>query len=213
MAAVAAVALYAAGWVVVNGGILVLSRFASAKTSVPSAPADLRGLRHLQPVDSHLWRSSAPTDAAEYRDLRRAGVTTIVDLRQLGPRAEGDEARLLRQVGLHLVVIPIPDGGVPSSAQVAEFLRVVADTPGRVLVHCGAGVGRTGTLVAAYLVSTGQATGRQAMMRMLAVGPPSLAQLVFEYQLAHGEPVRSPDRFVDVVSRAFDEPRILMHSF
>ncbi|WP_406215152.1 hypothetical protein [Streptomyces canus] len=42
-------------------------------------------------------------------------------------------------------------------------------------VHCGAGVGRTGTMAAAYLVKTGEQSS--AVRRNLAVGPPSIEQI------------------------------------
>jgi len=41
-------------------------------------------------------------------------------------------------------------------------------------------------MVAADLVATGHSNGRQAMMRMLFIGPPSIEQLAFEYDLGRG---------------------------
>ena len=66
-------------------------------------------------------------------------------------------------------------------------------------------------MVAAHLVETGQATGRQAMMRSLSVGPPSIEQLAFEDRLAAGhDPGRPPNLAIRVVSQIFDEPRLLV---
>jgi protein-tyrosine phosphatase len=139
-------------------------------------------------------------------------VTTVVDLRQLTAHARRAEVLQLDRLGLRSVSIPVPDGGIPSAGQVREFLDVVETTPGRVLVHCGAGVGRTGTMVSAYLVATGQADGRQAMMRSLSVGPPSLEQLAFEYDLGRGDDTgRPPDLALRMVSRVVDEPRLLIN--
>jgi hypothetical protein len=59
------------------------------------------------------------------------------------------------------------------------------------------------------LGATGQATGRQAMMRTLSVGPPSLEQLSFEYQMTRGDPYRSPPLPIRVLSRLYDEPRLI----
>jgi protein-tyrosine phosphatase len=97
---------------------------------------------------------------------------------------------------------------VPSRQQVADFLEVVGESPGLVFVHCGAGVGRTGAMAAAYLVATGQASGTEAMMRNLAVGPPSLEQLTFAASL-RADDVDKPPSVVVAASRVLDAPRRL----
>jgi hypothetical protein len=67
-------------------------------------------------------------------------------------------------------------------------------------------------MVAAYLVSTGQATGRQAMMRNLSVWPPTLEQLAFEFDPSKNRTVGQPNVVVRVLSRTFDEPRQLWNA-
>jgi hypothetical protein len=47
-------------------------------------------------------------------------------------------------------------------------------------------------MVSAYLEATGQATGFQAMMRSLAIGPPSLEQLAFEYDMGQNDSYARP---------------------
>jgi protein-tyrosine phosphatase len=103
------------------------------------------------------------------------------------------------------VRIPVRDGQIPSRAEVDEFLRVVQESPGRVLVHCGAGVGRTGTMVAAYRSAVGMGNGTDAMRQNLAVGPPSLEQLVFASRIDGG--TSRPPVAVVVTSRLLDAPR------
>ena len=44
------------------------------------------------------------------------------------------------------------DGGIPSKAIIKKFTRAVDQCDGAMAVHCRAGLGRTGTLIACYLI-------------------------------------------------------------
>ena len=169
------------------------------------APFTIAGVNNFRVVDGRVWRGAAPS-AASFRDLAAKGVTTVVDLRA-EDNIEIDEA-LLAELGVTRVHIPIRDGQIPSSSEVARFLAAVDESAGPVFVHCGAGVGRTGAMVAAYQVATGNLSGPEAMADNLAVGPPSLEQLVFAAGLDEG--VRRPPALVVGASRVLDAPRRLM---
>jgi protein-tyrosine phosphatase len=154
-------------------------------------------------VDGHVWRGAAPT-AAGYRALAEAGVTTVVDL-----RAEDDlhvDEAALGELGIRRIHLPMRDGQAPKPELVQRFLEVVGSSDGTVYVHCGAGVGRTGTMAAAYLVQRDGVSGLEAMRRNLAVGPPSLEQLAFAYRLREGS-VRKPPAPLVALSRTLDAPR------
>ena len=159
--------------------------------------------KNFRVVDEKVWRGAAPGERT-YRDLAANGATTIVDL-----RAEADihvDTDLLDELDLDLVRIPMRDGQAPSRGEVQRFLAAVAGSDGPVYVHCGAGVGRTGTMVAAYLVESGRANGMGAMRGNLSVGPPSLEQLAFAASLDGGS-VEAPPTPVVAVSRVLDAPR------
>ena len=168
------------------------------------APAIELPIKNFAMVDDSLWRGAAPT-AAGYEALAANGVTTVIDL-----RAEDDivvdDARLAA-LGINRVHLPMRDGQSPTEAQVDRFLAAVEGSGGRAFVHCGAGVGRTGTMSAAYLVKTGQATPSQALRRNLSVGPPSLEQMAFSAGLGPDDRVERPAPLMVAISRTLDAPR------
>jgi protein-tyrosine phosphatase len=185
-----------------NLAILSANLVARSMLDQPRLP-DLAGIANLQSVDDHVWRGAAPSHEG-YKALASHGVSTLVDL-----RAEEDvsvDEALLQELRLTRYNIPLRDGQAPSPAQVQRFLDVVNESKGRVFVHCGAGVGRTGTMAASYLVDSGQADSLEALGRNLAVGPPSLEQISFVTGLT-GEQAARPPVAVSVMSRLIDGPR------
>lgn len=187
------------------GNLLMLAMHAVARSALASPPAEISGVDNLHAVDERVWRGAAPSRAG-YIGLASSGVRTVVDL-----RAEDDihiDNELMERLGIRHVRMPIRDGQIPSRAQVDEFLGIVASSRGKVFVHCGAGVGRTGSMSAAYLVATGQADGWAALRRNLAVGPPSLEQVAFVASL-DGDAYQRPRPTVVAISRFLDAPRRL----
>lgn len=191
--------------VVVGGNLAVLGASWGVQLSGagPVRPRGIEGVSHLRAVDAKLWRGAAPSFEG-YRALADAGVTTVVDLRA----EDGVEARdaEVEALGLTVVHLPIRDGQTPTPQQVERFAAAVRASPGLTFVHCGAGVGRTGAIAATYLIESGGATGAQAVMRNLAVGPPSVEQLY--HASGHGP---APVAVVGL-SRLLDAPRRLWHN-
>jgi atypical dual specificity phosphatase len=67
--------------------------------------------------------------------------------------------RLLKEHGLSGTHIPLPDMSAPPAASIKRFVRTLdrlLSAGHKVAVHCGAGLGRTGTMLACYLVSRGR---------------------------------------------------------
>lgn len=163
------------------------------------APA---GIGNFRVVDERLWRGAAP-GAGGYEALAAQGVKVVVDLRA-EEYVHVDESKL-NALGMRLVRIPIRDGQTPTPEEVSTFLGAVNQSEGVTFVHCGAGVGRTGTMVAAYRIAMGQ-SNLTALKGNLSVGPPSLEQIAFAAGLDPGE-AHSPHAGLVALSRFLDAPR------
>jgi protein tyrosine phosphatase (PTP) superfamily phosphohydrolase (DUF442 family) len=193
------------------GNICILAAHAVAQTAAGGSPIDVpddvAAIRNFEAVDAKLWRGGAPS-TEDYRALAAAGVTTIVDLR--AEKGLHDPSALLDELGVARVRIPMRDGQTPTHEQVQEFMALVEASEGAVYLHCGAGVGRTGTMAAVYSVSHGSG-GWSAMRENLVVGPPSLEQLAYAASRDAGEAPHRPNGAIVALSRTFDAPRRLWH--
>lgn len=188
----------------VLGNLAILAASVWARETTPKPlPAEIAGIDNLLAVDAKVWRGAAPTTEG-YAGLARAGVTTVVDLRA----EEGIEPdfQVVRDLGMDLVRIPIRDGQTPSVDEISAFLAAVRASDGIVFVHCGAGVGRTGAMVGAYQVAMGELSGTDALRRNLAVGPPSLEQILFVGRM-DSDTLEKPGAVLTAVSRVLDAPR------
>ena len=78
--------------------------------------------------------------------------------------------------GLEVLHLPVRDFTAPTQEQLHEFVAAVAEAHDRgeaVGVHCGAGLGRTGTFLSAYFVAQGM-TADEAIAHVRALRPGSV---------------------------------------
>jgi atypical dual specificity phosphatase len=103
--------------------------------------------------------------------LRIARVGLLINLHE-----QSDSVELLSQLGAETLHLPVQDFVAPTQEQLDLGVAAIREALGggtRVAVHCGAGLGRTGTLLAAYLVSAGS-TADEAISQVRAIRPGSV---------------------------------------
>jgi hypothetical protein len=128
-------------------------------------PVDLGGAEYCDHASGA--RTFSPGFCGEI--LRGMGVSTVVRLNEARYPAEA-----LTSQGLELHSLEFPDCTSPPDAVVAAFLRAVDAAPGAVAVHCHAGLGRTGTLIAVYLMRSCGFAAREAMGWLRIMRPGSV---------------------------------------
>ena len=134
-----------------------------------------------------IWSRRLGEDARAVREAGVSAVLTLLDdaeLARLGVPALGAS---LREAGLAWIQWPLPDFGVPDAEALAHWDAVEAAVLARVragervLVHCAAGLGRTGTMTAVMLQAMG-VDALQAVRRVREARPGTIeteAQLRF----------------------------------
>ena len=122
----------------------------------------------------------------ELQVLCQAGVRAVVSLLNIP-----SDAPVYESAGFHFLCLPVPDGQPPTREQVYRFVSFMAEQRAAqrpVAVHCEGGIGRTGTMLAAYLISHGESAGA-AIRQIRAVEPSAIEtaqQIQFLKELAGG---------------------------
>lgn len=121
--------------------------------------------------------------AEDLEFLRAQGVEVIVSLLESPLNLQE-----CQEAGFEVHHFPVEDFAAPAVEQIAEACSVIdqALSQGRkVLAHCNAGIGRTGALLASYLVHCGdppeEAIRRVREERPLSLETPEQEQVIYQY--------------------------------
>ena len=117
-----------------------------------------------------------PASSGQFAELRRQGVDHVVSLLDVDEQVEvglADEKLLCIKNGMRFTSFPIIDRDVPHKADAlalaATLYRDVSKGE-HVVIHCRAGVGRTGIIASAVLIHAGYSSGEAIHMVSWARG-------------------------------------------
>ncbi|MFN4258230.1 MAG: dual specificity protein phosphatase 23 [Gemmataceae bacterium] len=124
-----------------------------------------------------------PNSLDELEWLRHQGIDVLISLTEEPPRRDW-----VNDAGLMLVHVPIEDMQPPTQEQLDNCVSIIERTHAQhmgVAVHCEAGLGRTGVILATYFVSQGL-SANDAIQRVRRLRPGSIeteeqAHAVVEY--------------------------------
>ena len=103
----------------------------------------------------------------DLEELRRRGITALLSL---------SERPVAEAAGFARLSLPVRDFRAPTPGQLeaaVEFVETAVNAGGACAVHCGAGLGRTGTVVAAWLVRRGR-SAQEAIAEVRRARPGSV---------------------------------------
>jgi len=166
-------------WALVLAAVLPARLFAQKQVQ-PSTPSSMHsaygeklrieGVPNSGKINDRLYRGAQPRDPG-LLELKKLGITTIVNLRDEDPSKISWEENRAESLGIRFVHIAVNEWSPPTNEQVAQFLSIFRDNPQeKVFVHCHFGEDRTGVFIASYRMAFEKLPADQALKEMRYFG-------------------------------------------
>ncbi len=121
-------------------------------------------------ISDKLAGSGMPTSISEIDWVLKQGVKSIVTMTENSlPESWVKNVKYLH--------VPTEDFSAPDMEQIdeaVEFIRIRIENNEPVMVHCAAGIGRTGTILACYLIKYQKISAKEAIQKVRKERPGSI---------------------------------------
>jgi len=160
--------------------LLLLAPGLSAQSHAQAAPPavesaygtkmQIAGIHNAGKITDGLYRGAQPREES-LSELKKLGVSTIVDLRSEDREKIARERKLAASLGMRFVHIPVGGWSTPTDEQLVQFLALFRrEQPQKIFVHCHYGDDRTGVFVASYRIAVEKWSAEQAVKEMYFFG-------------------------------------------
>ena len=140
-------------------------------------------------IDGKLAGSGLPMTYSQFFWLIKHGIKTIITVREVPLPSNWftDSIKNIDSDNINYLHLSVEDFGAPSIEEIdstVDYIQRQIDNRKPVMVHCAAGKGRTGTILAAYLLKNENLTAEQAIKKIRNLRPGSIQSNIQEITIS-----------------------------